>query len=149
VAFTSAELHLAVGEFDLAREALHSVLRMVRDASDRIGEAHVLDALGVTRQREGRMDNATTTLAHALELAGRVRERMVEAKAHLALGEIVLARGDIAAAAEHLDRAQHLFTELKAPAWQQKTLTLLEQVRKGLGGYTSGVTLTDENLPAA
>jgi DNA-binding SARP family transcriptional activator len=149
VAFTSAELHLAVGEFDLAREALHSVLRMVRDASDRIGEAHVLYALGVTRQREGRMDNATTTLAHALELAGRVRERMVEAKAHLALGEIVLARGDIAAAAEHLDRAQRLFTELKAPAWQQKTLNLLEQVRKGLGGYTSGVTLTDENLPAA
>jgi hypothetical protein len=110
----------------------------------------VLYALGVTRQREGRLDNATTTLAHALELAGRVHERVVAAKAHLALGEIVLTRGDIAAAAEHLDRAEHLFTELKATAWQEKTRALLDQVRHRLGGHPAPVPLpADENLPAA
>lgn len=148
--FTFAELHLTAGEFDLAREALHSVLRMVRDASDKIGETHVLYLLGVTRQREGRMDNAMTTLAHALDLAGRVRERMVEAKAHHALGEIGLARGDIAAAAEHLDRAQRLFTELKSAAWQDKTLTLLDEVRHQLGDFADRERLpVGESLPAA
>jgi DNA-binding SARP family transcriptional activator len=151
--YTFAELYLATGEYDLAREALHSVLRMVRDASDKIGETHVLYSLGVTRQREGRVDNATTTLAHALGLARRVRERMVEAKAHHALGEIALAGGDTGAAAGHLDRARHLFTELRSTAWQEKTATLLDQIR---GDRTTrlplpageGVVVVEHQAPA-
>lgn len=126
---TLAELYLTAGEFDLAREALHTVLRIVRDASDKIGEAHALYALGVMRQREGRLDSATTTLTHALDLAERVRERMVAAKSHHALGQIALHRGDTATATEHLEAAGDLFTNLKSTAWQEKTLTLLADIR--------------------
>jgi tetratricopeptide (TPR) repeat protein len=125
---TLAELYLTAGEFDRAREALHSVLRIVRDASDKIGEAHALYALGVMRQREGRLDSATTTLAHGLDLAERVRERMVAAKSHHALGQIALNRGETTAAAEHLEAASTLFTELKSTAWQERTQTLLAEI---------------------
>jgi len=44
---------------------------------DRIGETYALYGLGVVRQRAGRLDNADTTLQHALSLARQVGERLV------------------------------------------------------------------------
>jgi len=96
--------------------------------SDRIGETHALYALGVLRQREGRLDNASATLAHALELAKHVHERLVEAKAHHKLGEIGVRRGDVAAV-RHLEAARVLFVELKSAAWEERTLALLTEAR--------------------
>ncbi len=123
-----AELYLRTGQILLARQALHRVLRTVREIGDRMGEAHVLYALGIVRYREGRLDNAEATLVHALSLAQRVSNRFIEGQARFALAEIGVARGDNAAAAEHLLAARAAFDELRSPLWLAKTLILLFEV---------------------
>jgi tetratricopeptide (TPR) repeat protein len=129
---TLAELHLAVAEFDKSREHLHTVLRIVRAAADRPGEAHALYVLGLLRHREGRPTPATKTLTDALELSKRVRDRQVEAKSHYALGELALSRKDFSAATAHLDAARAVFAELNSLACQRKAEALLAEARSGL-----------------
>jgi DNA-binding SARP family transcriptional activator len=126
-----AELHVAVERFDLAREALHRVLRIVRNIGDQIGEAHAVYGLGVVRQREGRLDAAATTMAHALDLSRRLGERLVEARSRYGLGEIALLRADFLLAATHLQVARTLFAELGSTAWLERTCGLLSEVEVG------------------
>jgi tetratricopeptide (TPR) repeat protein len=109
------------------------VLLIVRDIGDRIGETYALCGLGIVRYREGRPENAETTLRHALALAKRVGERLVEGEALYALGEIGLARGNTLAAAAHLVEASQLFEDLGSVLWQAKTLSLLAEVHVANG----------------
>ncbi len=114
-----------------ARQALHSVLRTVREIGDRIGEAHALYGLGVVRRREGRLDSAEATLVHALSVAERVGERMIEGQSRYALGEIAVVRG------RHRGRrgstsakARDTFGELGSSLWLAKTLILRSEVHE-------------------
>ncbi|MFC0548483.1 AfsR/SARP family transcriptional regulator [Kutzneria chonburiensis] len=127
-----AELHVAVERFDLAREALHRVLRIVRNIGDQIGEAYAVYGLGVVRQREGRLDAAATTMAHALDLSRRLGERLVEARSRYALGEIALLRADFMLASTHLQAARTLFAALGSTVWLDRTLGLLDEVEVGV-----------------
>jgi hypothetical protein len=103
----------------------------VRNIGDQIGEAHAVYGLGVVRQREGRLDAAATTMAHALDLSRRLGERLVEARSRYGLGEIALLRADFLLAATHLQVARTLFAELGSTAWLERTCGLLSEVEVG------------------
>jgi tetratricopeptide (TPR) repeat protein len=121
VCYRSAELYLGTDQIGNARQELHRVLRLVRDLGDRIGETYTLYGLGVVRLREGRLDNAETTLRHTVAQARRVGERLVEGQALLMLAELEVARGG-SAVAEYLEEALAIFEELGARLWRAKTL---------------------------
>ncbi len=140
----SAELELLTGQVANARQLLNSVLDTVREIGDRIGEAHALYGLGMVRRREGRLETAETTLAHALAIAEQVDDRLIEGQAHYALGELGLARADNAAAAAHLGRARELFASLGSSVWEAKTLILLSELNgSGSGGVVAGAEVDD------
>jgi DNA-binding SARP family transcriptional activator len=126
-----AELHLITDEVEQAHQALNRVLLIVRDIGDHIGEAHALYVLGLVRQRTGRLDNAVATQRHALSVAQVVGQRLLEGQVLYALGEIALARGQVSAAAEHIDAAHQVFTELGATLWHAKTLILRSDIHHG------------------
>ncbi|MBV9450226.1 MAG: tetratricopeptide repeat protein [Streptosporangiaceae bacterium] len=128
-----AELYLCAGDALLARQALHQVLRRVREIGDRMGEAHALYGLGRVRYREGRLDSAEATLTHAITLAQRLGNRFIEGQARFALGEISLARGNGTAAAAHLLEARAAFAELRSPLWLGRTLLLLLEAQESSG----------------
>jgi tetratricopeptide (TPR) repeat protein len=122
------------------------VLLIVRDIGVRIGEAHALYGLGVVRQRTGRLDNAETTLRHALSLARQVGERLIEGQARYALGEIELGRGNPVSALTHLETARRVFGQLGAVLWHARTMFLLSDVHQGAGQVTLAGDALDEAL---
>ena len=98
-----------------------------------IGEAYVLQGVGVAKVRQGEFDAGRSALQRSLELAGTVGERLVEARALLGLSELALARGDPGEAVDLGQQASEVFLDVGAVLYQVRTLTLLSAAHAALG----------------
>jgi hypothetical protein len=116
----------AVGTFELA-------LAKVRGLGDPVGEAYVLQGVGVANVRVGEFGRARTALQRALELPGTTGERHADARALLGLSELALASGDPAQAVVFAQRASGAFAEFGAPLHEARALTLLGEAHTALG----------------
>jgi hypothetical protein len=77
-------------------------------------------------------------------MAKQVGERLIEALSCHALGEIELARGNNAAATEHLSIARQLFSGLGSALWHAKALMLLAEVHESDGEAVEAADRLDE-----
>ena len=128
------EADLLAGELARAVEAV-SNRRWPLSATlgDPIGEAHVLQAAGVARVRQGEFAQARTALQRALELAGIAGDRWAEARALIGLSELALASGDPGQAVVLGQQASGIFRDMGAPLDEVRALTLLSDAHAALG----------------
>src|SRR5262249_40919514 len=88
----------------------------------------------------GEFDQAHSILQSARSLAKTAGERLAEARALLALGELALASGDPDHAVGLGQQASDIFREIETPPFEERALTLLRDARAapeadGAAGY--------------
>lgn len=119
VVFRLGELHLREEDLPVAEDCFSRALHLVRRKQDPIGEAHALYGLGLVQKHHG-SDLAEGTLRDAIDRSRHSGERLVEAQALLALGQVSLARGGRAASLTHFSSALALFESLSSETWAEK-----------------------------
>ncbi len=117
----------AVGSFELA------LTRIRNDGDDPIGEAYLLQGVGVAKARQGEFGQARHALQRALELAGTVGDQLAEARALLGLSELALASGDPGQAIAFGQQAAAASRAMGTPLYQARALTLLSDAHTALG----------------
>ena len=98
------------GGFDRAESSLTEALRLAVAVEDRMTEATVRDALALLELHRGRYDQAATWIEGALELYRESESTSIAgpqyvSNAYARMGQIALARGDIAGASVYLEEA--------------------------------------------
>src|SRR5262249_32918504 len=117
VQFSFGELHLRRRDYLAAERAFGECLRILRASTDEFGEAFAQVGLGAARAGLRRARAAEESLLTALALARRFGERLVEARALLALGTLA----DRRLLAESLN----IFEELGARSWRDRARTAI------------------------
>jgi tetratricopeptide (TPR) repeat protein len=124
------ELHLEDGNLAQAEEELTKALKLVREARDRLGEAHVLHGLGMLRLRQGLHQNAAATLNNGYAIARRNGDRLATARFCLALARLHRSQRHYPSAMEWAAHAIALFDQLQASSSRVVAYELLEQIRE-------------------
>lgn len=134
VKYALAELHLRRGRAERAVDALSPVLRLTRDAGDVVGQAFALACAGCARLMLGDLPGAERALMEALDLAGRVDNRLIQGRSLLGLSELHLARDEDRLALVRVEEAIGVFREHGAEGvWQARALELLGRVHERAG----------------
>ena len=139
ILYRLGEVYLEDADVEHAAEMFARVLRIVRHAGDRTGEAYALLGLGLVRHRGGHHDQATICLSEALAMARRTGERFVEGRVLHALGDVDLSRDRAELAVERFAGAARVFGEIPAVTWQERSRTALaETLSDASVGVASG-----------
>jgi tetratricopeptide (TPR) repeat protein len=104
-------------------------LVLFRRVGDRVHEGLALNSLGVTLARLNRHDEARTALEESILLNRDTGERLLEAHALAALGDVHVAGRRFATAAECFGQSQELRRLLADLPGEQRMHQRLEQVR--------------------
>jgi tetratricopeptide (TPR) repeat protein len=99
------------GRLDEAIERGGRALRMLREAGDRVGEAHTLHNLAHARLDQGSDEVARGLLDSAAQICAEVGNRRVYAQVQRQLGELNLRRGELESAAECFRRVLEIVLE--------------------------------------
>jgi DNA-binding SARP family transcriptional activator/tetratricopeptide (TPR) repeat protein len=108
-------VHFALGETDRAIACLTQCRDRCRDARDRNAEAAVLLHLSTVQLATGDLDGATTSVLRSAELSAQVGNRLGEAHAERAHGDLLNSTAGPDAAAPHWRRALGLFSAVGTP----------------------------------
>ncbi|MBF0323305.1 MAG: hypothetical protein HQL62_10285, partial [Magnetococcales bacterium] len=100
-----AEIHLAKGRLDAAREGFQAAMELLQGAGDLDGEASMAARVAALHVRQGAPEKATTYLQHALTLQEKAGDRMGAARTLSRLAEVDMARHDFTAAVPKLRAA--------------------------------------------
>jgi DNA-binding SARP family transcriptional activator len=132
VQYRLGETHLFTGDLASAIEAFGLALAKTRELGDAIGEAYVLQGMGVAKIRRGEFGEARNALRHSLELAGITGERLVQAQALLGLGELALAGGNPDQAGVLARQATDIFDAIGAQLYAARARILVGEARAAL-----------------
>ncbi|MBF0425121.1 MAG: tetratricopeptide repeat protein [Magnetococcales bacterium] len=119
-----AEIHLAKGRLEAARESYHAAMLLLRTAGDREGEATVAAQVAAVHVRQGTLDKALAELHHALTLQEEIGDRTGAARTLARLAEVDLARGETSAAVQKLRLALGVQEELRDPIGESTSRAL-------------------------
>lgn len=81
-------LLLKQGQTARAEEAFHSALNHFDESGTEVAKSHVLLSLGELQMKAGRLDESLATIKQALDLAGRLGEKLSESSAHEMFGRV-------------------------------------------------------------
>jgi DNA-binding SARP family transcriptional activator len=119
----------AQGRYDDAQPVLEKALTLFEQIeSDPHGLSRCLNSLGLVHLEHGDPDLAERYFARSLALRQQVGDRRGEAWCHHNLGRAALARGDLAAAREKLERARAIFAKIEHPYGLETCARFLDQV---------------------
>lgn len=121
-------LRLQQGRPVEAAATLHPVLETVRRSGDRIGEIHVLLALGETYTALRRFGLADELLTEALLPCQEVGGQQVHARVLLALGKVKMGMRNLSRAEDYLKRSAAMFQAIGARVWQARAIDALGEV---------------------
>lgn len=133
VTYRMAELRLEQGQPQLAEQAFEATLHEVRAGGDRLGQAHALRGLGISRTQQGRLEAAETALRAALEISHVLKNRLVEGQVLLALGEMLAVGDHTEEALALLDQAVETFGEVGAVVWRARVLMVSGRLHEAAG----------------
>ena len=106
------EFFLRKGDLDRAKQTFRSVLDVVRNERDLIGEIYALIGLGTVHSRQGPRDLAEADLQAALSLSRRVGDNIAHGRILLALAEFYMAGEAPERAVSLVNEAFVVFTEI-------------------------------------
>ncbi|GAA0342969.1 tetratricopeptide repeat protein [Actinoallomurus spadix] len=109
------EILLHRGRFEEARPLLHEALTLAREAGERLLGARILTVLGRCHAGERDHVRATALLREAAGMCAEIRTPLWEGRALDALGAVLLAAGDAAAAEDAWTRARTLLAAAGSP----------------------------------
>jgi DNA-binding SARP family transcriptional activator/Tfp pilus assembly protein PilF len=128
----SGQAYLLTGDLTRAAEEYGLALTEVLEIRDPVGEAYVLQGMGVTKLRQGELDQARSMLQRALEMASRVGDGLAEGHALLGLTELALADGDPGQAVVFGQKAVATYQGIGARLYEAQALSLLGHARTSL-----------------
>jgi DNA-binding NtrC family response regulator/tetratricopeptide (TPR) repeat protein len=123
-----AEAELRAGRPEAARELASSGLQLSVAAGFPYGLGVAQRAMGAVVLAEGDARSALGHLGEALETFSRIEASYEVARTHVLLARGERARGDLAAAATHLDTACRLFADLDVPRWVERTVDIAREL---------------------
>jgi len=124
-----------LGDFERAREIREESLSLARATFDEHSEAHILNSLGGSAQREGRFADALAMLGDALRIFRNLGDRFHTAATLSEVASVLAVTDKVRTAARLLASARALLEELGIrPVWLQKTNDeTLANIRAQLG----------------
>ncbi len=135
----------AVGDLDAAHRGYSAAVDGLRRAG------HISDVLGCSitladlRITQGRLSDAQRTYEDALRLASDEPDTVRgTADMHVGLSQIACERGDLATAAEHLQRARDLGEQNGLPQNPYRSRVAMARVREAEGDLAGALDLLDE-----
>jgi ATP/maltotriose-dependent transcriptional regulator MalT len=135
----------AVGDLDAAHRGYSAAVDGLRRAG------HISDVLGCSitladlRITQGRLGDAQRTYEDALRLASDEPDTVRgTADMHVGLSQLACERGDLAAAAEHLQRVRDLGEQNGLPQNPYRSRVAMARVREAEGDLTGALDLLDE-----
>ncbi|OLD26436.1 MAG: hypothetical protein AUJ02_02505 [Chloroflexi bacterium 13_1_40CM_3_65_12] len=109
-------LYLQEGHLDSAEQHLVRALGGATELSlDRRGRGFILTNLGDVYLRKGLLAEAAVLLTQAVELGEATGERIVQAEAHVLLGQLQEREGKLRASDDHFEAAIRILEELDMP----------------------------------
>ena len=115
------EAHLLKGELEPARELVARALEVTRAGGWPVAVGYAERATGRIALAEGRLDEAEAAMRDALRTFIAVDARAQLARTHVALAEVLAARGARDAAAAELATARELFLDMRVPRMVAQT----------------------------
>jgi DNA-binding SARP family transcriptional activator len=136
------EFFLRRGDLERAEQTFRSVLQLVRDERDRVGETYALQSLGAVYTRQQQYAQAEDHLLAALRLSRQLEDHLVHGRVLLEYAEFYLATDEPELAGSHIDEAFAVFGEMgPASVWRGRLLELKAR-RDAHIGRTSAVAAT-------
>lgn len=128
------EFYLRTGDLWRAERSFQSVLEVVRNQGDVVGEGYVLADLGVIWTRRGHYELAEAELSAALAKSRRMTSNLVHGRVLLAFAELYLARAEPQRAVPLAGEALVIFSERgPAPVWRARALELRARIDEQAG----------------
>jgi DNA-binding SARP family transcriptional activator len=141
------ELYLCTNDTWRAERAFRSVLRIVRDEGDLVGEAYALAGLGTVSTRMGRYELAQADLSAAVSLSQHMPSKLVHGRILLASAELYLAKEAPEAATPLISEALKVFSEIgPAPVWRARFLELKARIEEAAGNPQAAAADRDQAL---
>nr|WSY53155.1 hypothetical protein OG999_25530 [Streptomyces sp. NBC_00886] len=134
------------GQYPEAADWYRQALELARADGDVRQQAQAVSGLGHVGLLTHRLDEARTHFEHALRLRESIGYRRGAALSRRRLGETALAAGDLATAAEQLDRARTELDALGETYEATRVLALLGHVLDRSGDHDGGVRRLQEAL---
>ena len=138
-------VHVAIGTYLLAADALEKALTIYQGLGDRLGEANTLHDLSRIRHMVGDFTGAAPLQERALLLFQGLGDRLGEGNALHDLGRTRLMMGDFSAAAD-LERALEIFRGIHHSYGEANALWTLGRLRAMTGDYASAGDLLHQAL---
>jgi tetratricopeptide (TPR) repeat protein len=134
VLINRSELLCARGQFDAAAAECSRALAIYTEIGDEVGRGEAMRLQGHAERRAGRHAAAFRVLREAIRVAGRHQNVLLEAETARELGALESDRGDVAAAAQWLERALARFGTLGARREEAEVRAELERLTSASGG---------------
>ncbi|HTT52195.1 MAG TPA: BTAD domain-containing putative transcriptional regulator [Streptosporangiaceae bacterium] len=132
------EFYLRTGDLWRAERSFRSVLEIVRNEGDVVGEGYVLADLGRVRTLRGQYELAEADLSAALAMSRRMTSNLVHGRVLLAFAELYLARGEPERAYALVGEALVIFSESgPAPVLRARILELRGRIDEQTGNPTA------------
>jgi tetratricopeptide (TPR) repeat protein len=132
------EFYLRTGDLWQAERSFRSVLEIVRNEGDMVGEGYVLADLGRVRTLRGQHELAEADLSAALAMSRRMTSNLVHGRVLLAFAELYLARGEPERAYSLIGEALVIFSENgPAPVLRARILELRGRIDEQTGNPTA------------
>ncbi|WP_424534729.1 AfsR/SARP family transcriptional regulator [Sphaerisporangium viridialbum] len=143
---STALVHRASGDLRLAETLSARAVELLRETDDVLMEAYAVQSLAKTRIRLGEHDAVLPGLLDALAVCTGQADRFGEALILRTIGELHLARGDLAEAEERLTRSIAVWDDLGLPLFRARSLRDLASVREARGDAAGARALREEAL---
>jgi DNA-binding SARP family transcriptional activator len=123
------EFFLRTGSLERAERSFMSVLQVVREDGDLVGEAYALHGLGVMHTKQGKFALAESDLAAALNQARHLNDSSIHGRVLLACAELYLEKKDLRRATAMINEAVVVFSEIDpASVWRARFLELKARI---------------------
>jgi tetratricopeptide (TPR) repeat protein len=132
-------VHTLSGDYTPAEAALQEALRLSAQLSDVVGQAHAHQAISLTYERDGALDDARFHAERSVALAESARHEKRVARALNQLGRVLSVLGDHAAALKCCTRAVEVLTRLDDRSSLADAAESLGRVHHGLGDLVAAI----------
>ena len=127
------DLQLARGNETDAEETFRSVVKMVQEYGDKVGEMYARYGLGVALARQQCTDEAEAELAKVQDQASYLPHRMLGGQIRMVRGRIQLDHGQADLALQLFSQAQQIFAELEMDTWRVRALLAVGDAYRSRG----------------
>ncbi len=141
------ELHLRAGDLWRAEQSFRSVLDVVRNDGDVVGECYALAGLGIICTRRGHYEVAHADLTAALAISRPMSSNLAHGRVLLAFAELCLATAEPQGAAPLVNEALVIFSESgPAPVLRARFLELKARIDEQAGNPTAAAAARNQAL---